>query len=351
VGRSLTSTRWWCLAAALAAVLTWPALLQANAVERAQTGSSAFAPTAAQGDFAGRVAIRGGRKLYLECHGAGSPTVVLEAGTGNLAEVWSLAPSGPGPAVLPAVARFTRVCAYDRPGTFQLPDDPSRAPVLSRSDPVAMPRSARDIVSDLRALLRAADVPGPYVLVGHSFGGMVARLYATSRSRSVAGLVSIDAQNEDFAASYKELLTPDQYTAAVLNPGPPPGLEGYSAVERLSLEVSAAQMRQAQADTPLRPMPLVVISHSRTIPNPFGFPPDWPLEALERAFEASQDKLAALAPGARHVIAAQSGHYIQLDQPRLVTHEIRRLVLEARSRRLTPEGPGPRASGSRPKDR
>jgi pimeloyl-ACP methyl ester carboxylesterase len=248
---------------------------------------------------------------------------VLEAGTGDLAEIWSLAPSGPGRAVLPAVARFTRVCAYDRPGTYLLPGE------LSRSDPVAMPRSARDIVLDLRALLRAAHVPGPYVLAGHSFGGLVARLYATTHPGRIAGLVSIDAQNEDFVAAYKEFLTPEQYAAAVLNPGPPPGLENYSAVERLSLEVSAAQIRQAQADTPLRRMPLVVLSHSRELPNPFGFPPDWPIEALERAFQDSQDALAELVPGARHVIAARSGHYIQLDQPRLVTREIRRVVRAA----------------------
>jgi hypothetical protein len=127
-------------------------------------------------------------------------------------------------------------------------------------------------------------------------------------------------------------LTPDQYAAAVLNPSPPPGLEGYSAIERLGLEVSAAQVRQAQADTPLRLMPLVVLSHSRTLPNPFGFPSDWPLDALERAFQESQDELAKLVPGARHVIAARSGHYIQLDQPRLVTREIRGVVREARSR-------------------
>jgi pimeloyl-ACP methyl ester carboxylesterase len=310
----------------LAAGLTWATLGQADPAERDQTGARAIAPTAAHGDFARRVAIRGGRKLYLECRGRGKPTVVLEAGTGDLAEIWSLAPSGPGRAVLPAVARFTRVCAYDRPGTYLLPDE------LSRSDPAAMPRSARDIVLDLRALLRAAKVPGPYVLAGHSFGGMVARLYATTHPRSIAGLVSIDAQNEHFAAAYKELLTPEQYAAAVLNPGSPPGLENYSAIERLSLEVSAAQMRQAQTDTPLRRIPLVVLSHSRDLPNPFGFPPDWPVEALEGAFQDSQDELAGLVPGARHVIATKSGHYIQLDQPRLVTREIRRVVRAAGSR-------------------
>lgn len=312
--------------AALAAGLSWPAFVQAGASEPGRAGAGTAAPTGAHGDFAGRVAIPGGRRLYLECRGAGSPTVVLEAGTGDRSDVWSTAPAGPGQAVLPAVARFTRVCAYDRPGTYAGPGE------LSRSDPAAMPRSARDIVLDLRALLRAARVPRPYVLAGHSFGGMVARLYATTWPRSVAGLVSIDAQNEHFAAASKELLTPEQYAAAVLNPAPPPGLEGYAAIERLNLEVSAAQMRQAQADTPLRRMPLVVLSHSQTLPNPFGFPPDWPVEALERAFQDSQDKLAALMPGARHVIAARSGHYIQLDQPRLVTREIRRVVEAARSR-------------------
>ena len=110
---------------------------------------------AQRADFAGRVEIRGGRRLYLECRGRGRPTVVPEAGTGDLGDVWNLAPSGPGPAVLPGVARFTRVCAYDRPGTYLLPDQ------LRRSDTVAMPQSARDIVLDLRALLGAAHVPGP----------------------------------------------------------------------------------------------------------------------------------------------------------------------------------------------
>ena len=192
-----------------------------------------------------------------------------------------------------------------------------------------MPRSARDIVRDLRSLLRA-HVPGPYVLAGHSFGGMVARLYATTYPRRIAGLVSIDAQNEDFAAADKRLLTPEQYLAAVLNPAPP--LEGYPAIERLNLEVSAAEMRQAQADTPLRRMPLVVISHSRTLPNPFGLPPDWPVAPWTRRFRTHRTRSRSLVPGARHVIATRSTHYIQLDQPKLVTREIRRVVKEARRR-------------------
>lgn len=283
----------------------------------------AAASGAAAGGFRKRVAIHDGRKLFIACRGSGSPTVVLEAGTGDLARVWSLPPFGPGRAVLPAVARFTRVCVYDRPGTYLLPDE------FSRSDPVAMPRTALDIVLDLRALLHAADVPGPYVLAGHSFGGMVARLYATAHPRQIAGLVSIDAQNEEFAAAYRKFLSPEQYVAAVLEPAPPPGLD-YPDYERLALETSAAQVRQAQADTPLRRMPFVVLSHSRDLPNPFGFPPDWPIEALEHAFQQSQDDLADLLPRARHVIAKRSGHYIQLDQPRLVTREIRWVVRNSR---------------------
>ncbi len=273
--------------------------------------------------FRKRVAIDGGRKLFIACRGGGSPTVVLEAGTGDLGRIWSMQPVGPGPAVFPAVARFTRVCVYDRPGTYLLPDH------FSRSDPVAMPRTALDIVLDLRALLRAAHVPGPYVLAGHSYGGLVARLYATTFPRDVAGLVSIDAQNEDFAAAYKELLSPADYVAAVLEPPAPGGLD-YPDRERLALEASAAQVRQAQADTPLQRMPFVVLSHSKDLPNPFEFPDDWPIDALDHAFQQSQKMLAGLLPNARHVVAARSGHYIQLDQPRLVTREIRRVVREAR---------------------
>jgi pimeloyl-ACP methyl ester carboxylesterase len=194
-----------------------------------------------------------------------------------------------------------------------------------------MPRTAGDIVLDLRALLRPTRLAGPYVLVGHSFGGMIVRLYATRYPARVKGLVSVDAQNEWYAAAYKRLLTPAQYQV-ILNPQPPPGLENYPDAERLLLEPSAAEMRQAQADTPLRRMPLVVISHSHTLPNPFGLPPDWPIQALDRAFNKSQAKLAKLVPGTRHVIATRSAHYIQLDQPGLVTREIRRVVTEARRR-------------------
>jgi hypothetical protein len=87
---------------------------------------------------------------------------------------------------------------------------------------------------------------------------------------------------------------------------------------------------QAQADSPLRRMPFVVLSHSRDIPNPFGFPAGWPIDSLDHAFQQSQDALSKLLPEARHVVAARSGHYIQLEQPRLVTRQIQWVVRNSR---------------------
>ncbi len=313
---------------------------QANGAELNRPSPAVDSSRTVRPDFARRVLIRGGRRVYLECRGTGHPTVLLEAGSGNTARVWHAHERGRR-AILPAVARFTRVCAYDRPGTTW--DGSLGQPKgVSRSDPVAMPRTAADIVSDLHALLRKArtlrgpHLHGPYVLAGHSFGGMVLRLYATAYPREVAGLVSIDAQSEWFAAALKKLLTREQYTDTVVYQSPPPGFQGYSDYEQLSLAASGAETQQAQADTPLRRMPLVVLSHSRTDPNPFGFPPEFPIEALNRAFQASQDKLAALVPGARHVIAARSGHYIQFDQPKLVIDAIRSVVKRARKREAAP---------------
>ncbi len=329
------------LGAGLAASLGWAAPAEASGLARASASRSARPAIVAPSEFGRRIMVRGTRRLYLECRGRGAPTVVLEAGAGDNARVWHA--HAPGlPAILPAVARFTRVCAYDRPGTtwsggFGQPKG------VSRSDPVAMPRTVGDIVSDLHALLRAAHLRGPYVLAGHSFGGMVLRLFATTYPGEVAGLVSIDAQSEWFIEAYKRLLTRQQYEA-IVSP-PPPGFERYSHYERLTLDVSGAEMRQAQADTPLRQMPLVVLSHSLTDPNPFGFPPGWPIGALNEAFNASQHQLATLVRGARHVVAARSGHYIQLDQPKLVIDAIRAVVKRARANPAV--GPAPRATGGR----
>jgi pimeloyl-ACP methyl ester carboxylesterase len=285
-------------------------------VAQSTPGVAVASPTAASGDFAGLVDIGGGRRMYLECRGEGAPTVILEAGAGNDADTWgavALGPDAEQTAVLPGVAAFTRVCAYDRPGTRL---DPDRR---SRSDPAPMPRGAADMVADLHALLGAAAVPGPYVLAAHSFGGLVARLYAATYPDEVAGLVLVDAAHEDYYDRLRALLTPAQWAAFT---APPPDLAGDPVVERLDIDASTGAMRQAAAASPLRPLPLVVLTHGR----PFDWPPGVPAAAVEALWLPLQEDLAALAPGGRLVVAEESGHFIPGDQPDLVIAAIRQVV-------------------------
>ena len=184
-------------------------LLFAFALGTARAASPAA--SAAQGDFAGFVDIGSGRRLYLECRGTGSPVVVLEAGYRSAARIWSEdlhQPGAPRTMVLAGVAVFTRVCAYDRPGTVAALNDNVRQ---SRSDPAPMPRTAQDVVADLHALLRAAGVPAPYVFAGHSLGGLFVRLYASTYPRDVLGLVLVDAYSE----MLETRLTPERWAALV----------------------------------------------------------------------------------------------------------------------------------------
>jgi len=130
--------------------------------------------SAAEGAFAGAVDI-GGRALFLNCAGEGTPTVVIDHGQwGSGAYMEQLQY---------ALSRDTRVCVYDRVG-------------MGRSDPPATPlttpQTAADVVSDLHALLDAADVPGPYVLVGHSAGGAFVQLYARTHPEEVIGVVAMN---------------------------------------------------------------------------------------------------------------------------------------------------------------
>ena len=126
--------------------------------------------------------------MYVECRGDGAPAVVIVAGAKASAADWTEAAPG-APNVFDAVGEFTEVCAYDRPGT-----PVGEAP--SRSDPVPQPTTAADAVADLHALIGAADVATPVVLVAHSYGGVIARLYARTYPDDVAGMVLVDALSE-----------------------------------------------------------------------------------------------------------------------------------------------------------
>mgnify|MGYP001208946636 CR=1 FL=1 len=297
----------------------------------------AQSPTAGKGaDFAGLVDI-GGRSIYMESAGEGSPSVVLVAGALSRGDVWSrdlLEPEGARTMVFPAVAAFTHVIEYDRPGTMGEvntslePNGPLFYP--SRSDPVSQPRSGDEMVAELHDLLQAAEVPGPYVLVGHSLGGLYARLYAMTYPDEVVGMVLVDATHEDGAAEFKKIMTSeqwDQFTDLLANNG---GLlAAYPEAEQpwgAPLEEdhpTVQQVHAATANSPLQPMPFYVLAHGIPISEPFlGFPS----EAAEAAMTALQKDLATLVPDAKYAVATESGHNIHQDQPELVIEAIRAVV-------------------------
>ncbi len=287
-------------------------------------------PTVGNGHVAGLVDI-GGRRLWLECRGAGGPTVVLEAGYPHRADIWDTIALGESPgktAVLPGVAAFTCVCAYDRPGTILTdPGDPGQR---SRSDSVPQPRTVADLVADLHALLHAAGVPGPFVLVGHSLGGVVGRLYSATYPAEVAGLVLVDASHEEQSERFQAVMTPEQWAVLDGMAMNPPGLDVYPDFERIDLDASFAQMRDAAMARPLDPIPLVVVTHGRGY-TAAEIPSGISAEAMEAVWQDLQADLAKLTPTARQLVAPTSGHYILLEQPELVIEAIRSVVVEVRN--------------------
>jgi pimeloyl-ACP methyl ester carboxylesterase len=299
----------------------------------AHSATPAASPIPASGDFAGLVDI-GGRKLYLECHGTGSPTVVLVTGYKSSARYWTddlLHPDAPRTMVLPAVAESTRVCAYDRPGTYASIGEDD---IPSRSDPIAQPRTAPEVVAELHALLQAAEIPGPYVLAAHSLGGFLARLYASTYPDEVIGLVLVDAYTERL----ETLMPPDRWEALVkLNQEVGSDtvfpIEGYGDAETIGYGSGNAVMREAEAATSLRPMPLAVLAHGVPFPAPeellakYGFTS----AELEGILLTANKDLATLVPDTRFFVASESGHDIHQDQPELVTEAIRQVVAGVRN--------------------
>ncbi|MBS0642307.1 MAG: alpha/beta hydrolase [Proteobacteria bacterium] len=280
-------------------------------------------PTAHAHDTGTRVAIGGGRKLYLTCQGTGAPIVILVGGQRASADDWTVTASN-APSVFAATATFTRVCAYDRPGT-PVGEQPSR------SDPVRQPVTAQDSARDLHALLRGAGIWRPVVLVGHSYGGLVVKLYARLYPNDVAGLVLVDALSEGL----QDAETPAQWAIQrrLLQGEVADDIRQYPALERTDADRSFAQIRRAPK---LRPVPLVVLSADR----PWGpqlppliasgaLPKDTPPEfgyVVDAAQKQAQARLAQLVPNATHITDTHSGHEIHKEQPQLVVQAIRSVV-------------------------
>jgi pimeloyl-ACP methyl ester carboxylesterase len=250
----------------------------------------------------------GGRRLFLRCTGTGAPTVVFE--NGLTADWYDLQNR---------LSHLTRVCSYD---------PASQAGPQGRSDPAPGPRTGSDRIGDLHALLAAAGVPGPYVLAGHSNGGLFSVLYASRHPEQVAGIVLIDGVHPTYHRRSievaKRFLPRDQWDqlAAAACGVPPVQVDP----ELMDICGAEAQTRTALAAHPLRRMPLSVITHGG-----LNFPLGSEEAAQEQLWQRLQDELAAMQPGSTHVIATRSGHDIQHEEPELVLAQLRRVVAEVRA--------------------
>jgi pimeloyl-ACP methyl ester carboxylesterase len=150
------------------------------------------------GGAGGLVSIGGGRSLYVECVGSGDPLVVLEAGFPGNGGNWR--------DVQPELGRTTRTCAYDRAG-------------LGHSPPMPGVHDAQDEIDDLQRLLVAAHITPPYVLVGHSYGGILVRLFARQHPEEAAGVVLVDARGRDATRRQLALLPKSQIPPVLAMPG------------------------------------------------------------------------------------------------------------------------------------
>lgn len=225
--------------------------------------------------------------------------MILEAGFGESLATWK--------SVQPEVARFTRVCSYDRAGRGR--SDP---------DPRTTYRTSKSVVEDLSLLLSEGGVRGPYVLVGHSFGGAYMRLFASQFKKNTVGMVLVDATHEDQF---------DRFAAAGFSRSMPTGQNP----ERVDIVASLNEVREAQwrAD-----IPLVVLRHGRRVPESFPGVSEEGIDSLEAVWAELQQELASRSPLGRLVIAPHSGHYVQNDEPQLVIDAIREVVFL--SRRIPP---------------
>jgi pimeloyl-ACP methyl ester carboxylesterase len=258
-----------------------------------------------------------GRKLFLDCQGAGAPTVFIIPGKGSYAEAWNFvvppndpirsspydiitqAKLAPSPdAVQPTVARTTQVCAYDRPNTR--PDGPDR------STEVPQPHGLQQDVDDVVALLDASELPGPFVFVAHSYGGLIADLLARTRPDLVAGLVMVDPVSE-FLETVGSPVQNAAWERDSMTP-PEPGDETVLVGDAIAL---------VQAAPPLPRVPAIVLSSDKFAAPEALTPDNYTLAQIHQA----NDMLAA-ALGTTNVVSNGSGHNMMLYQPKFVADNV-----------------------------
>jgi pimeloyl-ACP methyl ester carboxylesterase len=281
--------------------------------------------TVPQRDFAVTFDVGGGRKMYMQCSGQGSPTVVLISGGGVAGDVWD-SPLGKQPTVYPTITKTTRVCAYDRPGTTRA----VAAGGISRSDPVPQPVTPSASSADLHALLAAAGETGPFVLAAHSYGGLVARYFAHEYPTEVAGMVLIDSFSPELREAMPKGLWPSWI---VWNTPSASILDDYPDYEQVAYDKALDEVANNRS---IPPMPLVVLTADQPYPAPTqpGLPAN--LNTVTReAQDVSQRRVAQLVPGAEHITETHSGHDIMLENPVLVSDSILDVVAAARDGRTS----------------
>ena len=308
----------------------------------------------------GKLIDIGGYRLHLNCAGKGDPTVVLIPGGGDFSFDWAL--------VQPDVSHFTRVCSYDFAG-------------FAWSDPGPVPRTMRQDALELHTLLKNAGIKGRYVLVGHSLGGLLSRVYAAEYPSEIAGIVLVDSTHEDSTLFFqgkpvrmrslaratsvppiqtlktappkpatKEQI--DQFQSELQKSGPPKigapfdklpasnqtmriwalsqpprvsGSEGFLAEEFNELYIA-----RTKQPIPLGDRPLIVLLPKFQYGKPLGGISE---EEWKRIVdEKRQQKLefTNLSRNSKLIIAENSGHHIQLDEPKIVIDAIRAVVDSAK---------------------
>jgi pimeloyl-ACP methyl ester carboxylesterase len=285
----------------------------------------------------GRLVDIGGYRLHFHCMGQGGPSVILDAGQGQSSLSWD--------AIQREIAKTTQVCAYDRAG-------------LGWSDPGFRPRTAHVMAEELHQLLEAAGIPKPYILVGASLGGLNVRVFAHIYPQEVAGLVLLDAAHEEqylpeairkalkqmagmmsLMGGYSELVV--RSGIAALFPRLLPGGSSASLAAQTDQALRVARPAYMQASiqeindvqqshaevremgvSNLGDIPVLVVRHGKVQTQMM---PEV-TEVMEETNQRLQAKVAGQSPKGRLVVAEESGHAIQVDQPDLVIETILEVI-------------------------
>ncbi len=247
---------------------------EASSADTSSSGSSTRA--APKEDLDRVVSIDGKRGLYVRCTGSGSPTVVMEGGDEDTSDSYAFAE--------PSISEVARTCVYDRAN-------------LGRSDPAAGPRGLSDLVGDFEALLQAAKIPGPYVLVGTSGGGYISAGYAYEHPDEVAGMVFVEVP-----APFRD---PPREIVEETDPNNPSNIERR---DYLQVEKDAWAARKRIGD-----IPVTIISNEYSTAEINGSP--FPSEARGMRRNVSDQKgWLVLSPRAKQVVV-HTGHAVEEQDP------------------------------------